>query len=106
MRAPPDNPSVALAAYTQRIGAEQCNFRCYIIREQERELYHHDRYVTLAADGAVTRRKLVAVRCRVPTKPTKPSFGTRLIFEFDDSGILGAPKSQQNLCKRHSGQRI
>jgi hypothetical protein len=48
----------ALAAYITRVTAEQRNFRRYVIREQERDLYHHDKYViSIAEDGEITVRE-------------------------------------------------
>ncbi|MEJ2375224.1 MAG: DUF5906 domain-containing protein [Pseudolabrys sp.] len=47
-----------LAAYIGRIGAEQRHFRRYVIREQDRDLYHHDKYViTIAKDGEIDVRE-------------------------------------------------
>jgi hypothetical protein len=51
----PDEPK-ALADYTHRIGAERRNFRRYVIKEQQRELYHYDRYIITIADGEVKIR--------------------------------------------------
>jgi hypothetical protein len=46
----------ALADYARRVGAERRNFRRYIIKEQERELYHFDRYIITITDGEVKVR--------------------------------------------------
>src|SRR5262249_25891081 len=46
----------ALADYAARVGAERRNFRRYVIREQQRELYHFDRYIITITDGEVTVR--------------------------------------------------
>lgn len=48
----------ALAAYILRVGAEQRHFRRYVIREQDRDLYHHDKYaIAVAQDGTITLRE-------------------------------------------------
>src|SRR5262245_59406776 len=35
----------SLAAYINRVGAEQRNFRRFVIKQEEREHYHYDRVV-------------------------------------------------------------
>lgn len=74
MRAPDDTSTSfpALRDYAERIGAEQRNFRRYVIREQERELYHYDKYlISLAADGEVSVREARGGEVPDEIKPTE-----------------------------------
>jgi hypothetical protein len=62
----------ALTAYLDRIKAEQRNFRRYVVKEQTRSRYFHDKYiVTLDGDGDLTVREARGGEVPEETLPTK-----------------------------------
>jgi hypothetical protein len=62
----------ALAEYAARVGAERRNFRRYVIRETQRDLYHYDRYIIIVGtDGAVTVREARGDEVPDEVKPTE-----------------------------------